>query len=838
MLPEVRAALAREIANARGREVFFVAEVCYEDGKQAIKSVRPVARGRIDSVPALAGVAEKGAMVLHNHPSGDLDPSHADLDVAFRLHQSGVGFGIVDNEATSLYVVAEPPRAKEYARLDSVEIAQLLGPAGALSGVLGSFEDRPSQRDMVSHVCDAYNDGGVGLLEAGTGVGKSFAYLVPALCWSKINPEDRTVVSTNTINLQEQLIGKDLPTLKRALSEGEFTPTFVLLKGWTNYVCLARLEAAVSGQASLFESHHQEELARVADWATETSDGSLADLTVSPSAEVWEEVCAEADLCPRNECPHYHECFFIAAHARAASAHVVVVNHHLLTADLAVRIAQENWTEKAVLPPYRRLIIDEAQHLEDTAAQHLGVSVTSRGVTRLLSRLERNGKGLIPALLAELAARNDLAGKASFDLLHRALLPEVNSAREHSNRVFQILCDRLASGNTDPLRVDDSFTTDAIWEQGLGVAVDNMVSVFGKLREGVETVADRMLLDEDPESKSMLLVEMRGVIRRLQAVTDGVLQVLRPSPGAKLVRWIERRGNRTTGSLPFPLGMAAVPLDLAPTLKESLFDRVETVTLTSATLATGGDFAFLKERLGLDIPPSRVTVEESLPSPFDFNEQCLLGIPTDVPDPRRDMAGHDAAIHRAVLDIAHASDGGMFVLFTSHAALRRISASVRDELAGRWPLLIQGEGQRDHLLRRFREAGSAILFGTDSFWEGVDVPGPSLRALVLAKLPFKVPSEPLTAARLEALAEQGVDGFRHYLMPHAALKLKQGFGRLIRSRSDIGVVMLMDSRVAKRNYGGNLLMSLPPARKVIDTWGNLRLEVEEFFANRGIGANP
>ncbi len=835
LLPEVREALAREIADAGGREVYFVAAVSWIGDECTITSARAVARGTLNEVLALPGVAEKGMMVLHNHPSGGLEPSQADLNVAFRVYQGGAGFGIIDNEATSVSVVAEVPRAKEYARIDPIDTADLLGPQGPLNGALGLFEDRPTQRDMASHVCDAYNEGGVALLEAGTGVGKSFAYLVPALCWARENPEDRTIVSTNTINLQEQLVGKDLPVLKRVLSDGDFTPTYALLKGWTNYVCLSRLKVALSGQASLFEPEHCSELEQLGEWAVNTSDGSRSDLTVSPSAEVWDEVCAEADLCPRNECPHYQECFFMAAHAAAAAANIVVVNHHLLTADLAIRIAQDNWTEKAVLPGYKRLVIDEAQHLEDTAAQHMGAAVTSRGVQRLLSRLERNGKGLIPTLLAELGQRDDLASKASYDLLHKALLPEVSAAREHSDRMFAILCDRLASSTVDPMRIEDSFSNDGVWSQGLGTVLDNLINVLARLREGVETVADRMMLDEDPDNRSLLLGELRGVVRRLQSVSDGVLHVLRPKPGAKTVRWMERRGKKPTGSLPFPLGMAAVPLDLATVLKDSLFDRVGTVVLTSATLATGGDFSFLKERLGLDLPPSRVRAEESLASPFDFGTQCLLGIPTDLPDPRTDSTGHDLAIQQTVIELARASDGGMFVLFTSYAALRRVAAADRTELEGQWPLLIQGEGQRDFLLRRFREAGSAILFGTDSFWEGVDVPGPSLRALVLAKLPFKVPSEPLTAARLEALAEAGVDGFRHYLMPHAALKLKQGFGRLIRSKSDIGIVMLMDSRVATRNYGGKLLASLPPARRVIDGLSVVQDEVNEFFATHGVG---
>jgi ATP-dependent DNA helicase DinG len=832
MSPEVRALLAREIAAAGGREVSFVAEV--GDGG-TLTAARPVARGTAGAVLALPGVAARGEMAIHNHPSGDLEPSHADLEVAARLYESGIGFGIVNNDASSLYVVVEVPRSKQNVPIDAVDTANLLGRDGPVAAAIGDFEDRACQRDMAAYVADTYNQSGISLLEAGTGVGKSFAYLVPALKWAQANGE-RTIVSTNTINLQEQLVGKDLPLLARALETDDYTPSYALLKGWSNYLCISRLKMAEVGQASLLEPERVRELQGLARWAATTNDGSLADLSDLPSQEVWDEVNAEADLCARLECPHFDRCFVFEARRRAAEADVIVVNHHLLTADIAVRRVQENWQDQAVLPAYKRLILDEAHHLEDVAAKHLGVQVTSRGLARLLGRLERGGRGLIPTLVAELRSSDNSAARAAIDLLRKAVLPEVGQARTYADRVFEILCDRLVASKSDVLRLDDSFVADSVWDRGLGVAVDNLVNVLGRLSEGLAAVSDRMELDDEPDRRSQLVLELRGVVRRLQSATDGVLLTIRPQSGAQLVRWLDKRSNKPAGNLPFHIGLAAVPLDLAPVLKESLFDRIDTVVLTSATLATGGDFGFLKERVGLDLPPARVRDEESLPSPFDFGEQCLFGVATDLPDPRGDETGHGHALAQVIIDLARASDGGMFVLFTSYAALRRTAAAVRGTIGARWPVLVQGEGQRDHLLRRFREAGSAILFGTDSFWEGVDVPGRSLRALVLAKLPFKVPSEPLTAARLEALAGRGIDGFRHYLLPHAALKLKQGFGRLIRSSSDVGVVLLMDPRVTTRNYGRWLIDSLPPATRSIGSWSQVRIEVEDFFARHGIGA--
>src|ERR1044071_6413327 len=376
ILPGVRALLAHEIARAGGREVCFVASV---DDAGSVVEARAVARGTADQVLALPGVAERGQLVLHNHPGGDLEPSVPDLFVASRLHDGGVGFGIVNNEATELYLVVEVPRRKKVVRLDPLEIVATLGPHGPIAAGMTGFEDRQGQRDMAAHVADAYNDGGVVLLEAGTGIGKSFAYLVPALAWAKANAE-RTVVSTNTINLQEQLVGKDLPLLREALGTAEHAPTFALLKGWRNYLCLAPLNTAVQGQHSLLERDKLGGLLALTEWAARTPDGTLGDLPVPPSPEVWDEVAAEPDLCTRLRCPYFEKCFLFRARRAAAQADVVVVNHHLLAADLAVRQAQENWDEAAVLPPYKRLILDEGHHLEDVAANHLGTQVTSRGV--------------------------------------------------------------------------------------------------------------------------------------------------------------------------------------------------------------------------------------------------------------------------------------------------------------------------------------------------------------------------------------------------------------------------------------------------------------------------
>jgi ATP-dependent DNA helicase DinG len=795
-----------------------------------ITGAQVVARGTVDMVLALPARAARGQMLLHNHPSGILEPSAADLNVAASLHDAGVGFGILNNQATELYVVVEVPRTRPVIRIEPFDIVDTLGESGPIAAELARYEDRRCQRDMAAYIADGYNDGGVQLLEAGTGVGKSFAYLVPALAWARANGE-RTVVSTNTINLQEQLVGKDLPLLREALASEDYTPTFALLKGWRNYLCLARMNQAVSAQRTLLEQDKLDELLGIAEWAGHTADGTLSDLPVTPTPEVWDEVSAEPDLCGRLKCPHFDRCFLFRARRRAAEADVVVVNHHLLAADLSVRQAQDNWLEAAVLPPYRRLILDEGHHLEDVAAHHLGIQVTSRAVRRLLGRFERNGRGLAPTLSHELQSHSDLLSRASLDLLQQRLLPAIADARRSSDALFLRLLQRLEGIPGGQLRLDDGFASDGIWNQGLGFELDSSLAAFRALREAVEIIADRLSQAEYTDRREQLLQELRGVVRRLDTLSDGLNRSLRPAGGgAPTVRWMELSGRGHS------VGLSVVPLDLAPLLRELLFDRLETVVLTSATLAAAGEFEFLESRLGLSGDSSPVTIREIFPSPFDYPSQCVFGVPNDLPGPREDESGHGAAVVQVVTDLAWASDGGMFVLFTSHAALRRAAQELRAVLGNRWPILVQGEAPRDVLLRRFREAENAILLGTDSFWEGVDVPGRALRTLILNKLPFKVPSEPITAARLERLADEGRDGFMNYLLPHAALKLKQGFGRLIRSRQDTGIVVLLDSRVVTKQYGPLLLSGLPRADRVVGSWAQVRIKCEDFFARQGIGA--
>ncbi len=830
-LPEDSAALIRkEIRRARGREVTFLAEV---DGEGRIRSPRAVARGNRSAVLAVSRDAPQGSVMMHNHPSGLLEPSEADLAVAATLFEEGLGSAIVDNEARDLYVVVEPPAPRVVERLEAEEVAAFLGPGGGLARVLGGYEDREGQREMALQVARAYNEGGVALVEAGTGTGKSLAYLLPAVLWSLRNDE-RTVISTNTINLQEQLVGKDLPLLQEALGE---EISWSLVKGRGNYISIRRALLAAASAGTLFQEDRSQELEGLLEWMKNTRDGSLEDLQSPPSAQVWEEVQSDPDICLRSRCPHFQSCFFQRSRRRASAAKILVVNHHLLFSDLAVRRASGNHTQAAVLPPFGHLVLDEAHNAEEAATDHLGVEVTRVGLFRALSRLESRGRGILPDLKVRLEADPD-RGTASLILrrIQDRVEPSLGHAREALEPLVEALTRALAPSRGDTLRLGGREGV----EVGEGPEVQEALAAFRltfrRLAMEVGELRARIQGDEAwTEEMEGRLLDLMSIQSRLENAAMGVQRVLDPGDESEeLVRWLRRRGGSGRGK--WNLVLSAAPIQVGAVLRDDLFGRKESAFLTSATLTTRAGFEYLRSRLGLDPQTlaegdGELRVEEGVvPSPFDFREQCLLAVPTDLSGPLaqgEDRFQEETA--RVTLELAEITGGGLFVLFTSHRALTRVAELLRDSPGLPGPLMVQGDAPRARLLGSFTKAGNGVLLGTASFWEGVDVPGDPLRGLILQKLPFQVPTEPLVAARMEAIQVQGGDPFWQYTLPEAALRLKQGFGRLIRTREDRGAVLILDDRILTRRYGPYLRQSLPPAPLAKGLWVELRRTLERFY---------
>jgi ATP-dependent DNA helicase DinG len=814
-----------EIVRAKRNEVCFIGTL---DEQGSVVEARVVARGHRAAVLAATKDALPGQIVIHNHPSGQLDPSSADLEVAARLYENGLGFAIVDNDARELYVVLEPPRSRELIPLDIDEIAGILAPNGPISFAHPAYEDRPMQRDLAVAIARAYNDGGVAVLEAGTGTGKSVAYLIPAIKWALQNRE-RTVVSTNTINLQEQLVRKDLPFLRQALGE-QFR--FALVKGRGNYISIRRAKLAEQTQTVLFEEMQQNSLSAVMEWMKTTKDGSLQDLPFTPTAEVWDEVVSDSDVCLRAKCPHFEQCFYQKARRDAAAADIVVANHSLLFSDLAVRRAAGNYTAAAVLPPYKRVILDEAHNLEDAATEHLGATVTRRGVLRVLNRLDKRGKGLLSAFENRLMSGHDdiLQNDALRQIA--ALRPSIENARENATTLFQFIDDLTIRAEDGVLRLQEDFATSSEWVHGMDVTYGNVLVLLDEIARKLVQLRDTVMVDRSwSDTLTEQLVELQGATARVRGLADGLRLVFgTPSGDVALVRWLERRGGREVN-----LAARAAPVEIAEALRDALFDKIETAVLTSATLATRDGFSFVRRRLGVT---NGLRVREAVfPSPFDYEEQTMIVVPTDLPAPgsSEDHPQLHARTAEIVLDFAEISDGGIFVLFTSYRALKTVAAILRKAgVERRWPLFVQGESARASLLESFVLSGRGILLGVSSFWEGVDVPGDPLRGIILTKLPFKVPTEPLTAARIEAIEREGGNSFMEYVLPHAALRLKQGFGRLIRATTDRGAVALLDRRILEKGYGRYFLGTLPQAPVITAPWIEASEQLLRFYSGKRV----
>ena len=828
--PEAAALIRDEIRRAGGREVSFLAEV--GEGRRLVKA-RAVARGNTAAVLAASRDAPEGGVVLHNHPSGLMEPSDADLAVAAELYERGLGSAIVDNHAGRLYVVVEPPRPRDVTPLQVEAFDDLLGPDGALAREHVGFEDRPGQREMARMVARRYNEGGVALVEAGTGTGKSLAYLLPAVLWALEN-EERTVVSTNTINLQEQLVGKDLPLVSRLLGR---PIRWTLVKGRGNYVSIRRARLAAATAASLFEDDRTGEIQGLLEWMETTRDGSLADLSTPPSEEVWEEVRSDPDICLRARCPHFQACFFQKARREAASAEILVVNHHLLFTDLSVRRITNNYSHAAVLPPYRHLILDEGHNTEDVASDHLGVQVTRRGLFRLLSRAEHRGKGVLADLREHLAGDPD-RGLAAEHLrrLEERVRPGVERARERVEPLLGPLEKALPDDEGDSLRLGGGRGVEPREAPAVKEAMGAFLFLFRRLAREVGELRLRLRDDEAwAEALEGRLLDLQSLQGRLEASAAGVQRVLDPGEEEEeVVRWLERKGRAVKGKR--NMALAAAPIQVGPILREDLFRRLDTVVVTSATLTTRAGFEYLRSRLGLEEgllerEAEGPEVEEKVvPSPFAFESRSLLAVPGTLSDAQRGGEAFQRDTASVVRETARITGGGLFVLFTSYRALRSVAGILREEEGLPGPLFVQGELPRARLLRRFTESGKGILLGTASFWEGVDVPGEPLRGLILQKLPFQVPTDPVVAARMEAMEARGEDPFWRYTLPEAALRLKQGFGRLIRTQEDRGAVLLLDRRILTRRYGSYLRRSLPPAPLVKGRWEEVRRVLERFYS--------
>lgn len=791
---EAREKMAYEIAETGGNEVFFRGIL---DENKIVCDVEVIAKGNRYSVPAILKRMKKNEIIIHNHPSGYLYPSDADVEVAsiFANKMDG-GSYIVDNKVENIYIITEA----YFDENKKIDIKPYFEKNGLLSQYFKEFEYRDEQLHMATHIEKGLNDEKKVIVEAGTGTGKTLAYLIPSIQWAVEN-EKKVIISTNTINLQEQLLNKDIPIVKKIMSK-DFK--YLLVKGRGNFLCNrkhANLLSTKLVDLEDFSDDQKKQFQALINWGKETKTGDKSELYFEVDYTVWEYFQSETDICAGARCPYKAECFFMKSREERKKADILIANHHIFFSDLAIRKEIGFNTDYSILPEYGLVVFDEAHNIQKVARDYFSYEVSKYSFTKAMNQIlnvaqKKKNKGQLEILINYLKKRNYEDKETIEKLLENDIRLNHGNLFKAGRDYFDRLIEIFSKGQIGS--VSFRIKKDEIMASSFYSMLNDVKENFSlEFNTYLKVVRKTIALLKDTEDNDGIINDFIKYTERLETFYEN-FKFINNLDDEDFIYWVEVNNKKNNSKL------VATPLQIDDELSENLYSNLKQMIFTSATIAIENNFDYFKKSIGLE----EETYNKIIASPFDYDKQMKVYIPSGLPDPndRNFLDEIEPLLKKMILK----TRGRTFVLFTSYKSLNYMYYMLRDELEKNGiNFFIQGMYPRTKLVEMFKNSDAPVLFGTDSFWEGVDVKGEKLVSVIIVKLPFKVPSDPVTEAIIETYELQGKNPFIEYQIPESVIKFKQGIGRLIRSKEDRGIITILDNRIVTKRYGKYFLDSIP-----------------------------
>ena len=746
----------------------------------------------------------KNEVVIRTTKPNQLYPSDMELELSEELYtRRNIAYCLLSSDLDDFYFVQDIDRIF----LEEIDIENYFAKDGILAKEIKGFEYREEQEEMAQYIQDAINEDRKIIVEAGTGTGKTLAYLIPSIKWAVTNKK-KIIIATNTINLQEQLLLKDIP-LAKSIIKDEFS--YVLVKGRNNYVCKRLFNELALGKSidiETFSMEAREQIEYILKWGNKTKTGDKAELTFEVYPDVWELVQSTTELCLGKKCPYRKECFYMKTRMEKMEADILISNHHVFFADLNVRAETDFDSEYLILPRYDMVIFDEAHNVESVARSYFSVEVSKISFTRLLNRIyqKKNKKKKEKSALIRVEDTVDeknLEDSEQYIYLLNTLKEEISILQNIGDEYFDEIRKIYETNTEAPIKksLNNFEMTKSRFLENLREKKDIFQS---KLADFLNLMMSFNNVIDEEKDKNPEVINFNNHLKMFKAYIDS-FKFINSFEDDNYIYWLDINSKRTNVIL------TATPLNIAQKLSTVLFDNLDRLVFASATIVVNGNFDYFKKSLGLD---EEDCIEAIIKSPFDYDEQMSVYIPSDIQDSENINAFVSDA-SKFILNILLKTNGKAFILFTSYTMLNQIYYSISKKLKDKgFEVFLHGDKPRSQIIKEFKEAENPILFGTTSFWEGVDVQGENLSNVIITKLPFLVPTDPVVSAISKKIEEDGGNSFMDFQLPEAIIKFKQGVGRLIRKKTDSGNIFILDNRILKKRYGSLFINALPSQKNI------------------------